>query len=1143
MASMILRPPILPGTMPAFTAGEIRIPFSMNRSVAGVEVQGFALKIRSAQGRVIDTIILDLRNKTEEKTKYISDGFVPFSLESFDIDLGEYTKIENLTEVQQQFINLFNSDDETKKLLISVYYKFQLAYCSANEAGELTPGYYSTVTVGKYSSEPKLTVSGLEAYPNKNDSQYTYTGVYSQANDYLKVNEEVYFEEYFANEDNYKIISTKRLTNTDIYSNKVYITLGNKRMCYWTRRIQIAGTSSDNNIIKEEKLLAQAQERDESEKLYTSKIIIVDSDNEAYYESDEQLHNTLNDSDSRTAKETFVVIKDLPKNKIYYLTYKVTTRNGLEATSERYRIVNKTKSENEFQGNITAELNSENAYIDIDLEASDEYANETGHFVISRTASNEPDVWRELYRFDLNREIPSRHIWKDFTIEQGVTYTYAIQQYSNSSDLDEPNIYTERIKSNSVMADFDYSYLFDGDRQLKIKYNPQVNSFKADLLENKTDTIGGKYPIIYRNGTVNYKEFPISGLVSYLSDDEGIFYSGLYKILEENRNQTVETKNIDEPTLSTDLTAQNFTDERNFKLAVLDWLNNGKPKLFKSASEGNYIVRTINTSLSPNDSLGRMLHTFSTQAYEVAENNYDNLVENNIINFDIIDRKQKNYSTFDLRDIIDYSNSVIIKCDFLKKIDLDEKITIIDEYSVIKRITYNDEEIIINNSGFGTLTIDRPNIGYIKFYCRTDLKVEIPHYFKVVLDGKALSLNWSIEGETGLLEEVKTWDSPMGSPERYYSVNFIYSDNSKDYTIPLGNNVTELKITDVPPETLIDINGNSYMVGPTGVYNHEGTVSDLVLKSPKQDLTGNIYLSYWDNYNSFTDLILDTQLIEYPCRQFYGKDKDIDIISDLEDVRTSLVDIYNLHFHKKNVQDIVKFLTFGSEKEREEAYLTYNYGNILKALTEQKKSFNEQLLYYSELKKDGLGYFYYYYYDLDDERYYAVARHRVYDADSCTYTYPDTYFLYYYYDPETNSIARDTDKNSSPFSFAVNSKTDIIDFDLVQTNDYYFNTDDLGVKTIKLNFGLSLEISYLARETTYKIEETNTILINSKNKYLEAVDNFKAALEAGLAADVFIPKITSSYNLYLNNLMIELKSECKNKNIELGYTQESKKLL
>jgi hypothetical protein len=51
----------------------------------------------------------------------------------------------------------------------------------------------------------------------------------------------------------------------------------------------------------------------------------------------------------------------------------------------------------------------------------------------------------------------------------------------------------------------------------------------------------------------------------------------------------------------TDLTSENFMSERYFKLSVLDWLTDGKPKLFRSASEGNYIVRLLNVSLSPSD--------------------------------------------------------------------------------------------------------------------------------------------------------------------------------------------------------------------------------------------------------------------------------------------------------------------------------------------------------------------------------------------------------------------------------------------------------------------------------------------------------------------------------------------------------------
>jgi hypothetical protein len=66
---------------------------------------------------------------------------------------------------------------------------------------------------------------------------------------------------------------------------------------------------------------------------------------------------------------------------------------------------------------------------------------------------------------------------------------------------------------------------------------------------------------------------------------------------------------------NTNLTSNNIYLERNFKLDVLEWLNNGKPKLFRSPTEGNYIVRLMHISLSPEYSLGRMIQAFSCTAY------------------------------------------------------------------------------------------------------------------------------------------------------------------------------------------------------------------------------------------------------------------------------------------------------------------------------------------------------------------------------------------------------------------------------------------------------------------------------------------------------------------------------------------------
>ena len=122
----------------------------------------------------------------------------------------------------------------------------------------------------------------------------------------------------------------------------------------------------------------------------------------------------------------------------------------------------------------------------------------------------------------------------------------------------------------------------------------------------KQDTIGARYPTIFRNGYTDYAEFPINSLVSLQSDDENLF-------------TTLEL-------IDTNLSDYNIAQERKFREEVEKFLNNGKPKLFKSPTEGNFIVGLMNISFSPNATLGRMLYSVSATAYEIAENNLSNLI-------------------------------------------------------------------------------------------------------------------------------------------------------------------------------------------------------------------------------------------------------------------------------------------------------------------------------------------------------------------------------------------------------------------------------------------------------------------------------------------------------------------------------------
>lgn len=227
----------------------------------------------------------------------------------------------------------------------------------------------------------------------------------------------------------------------------------------------------------------------------------------------------------------------------------------------------------------------------------------------------------------------------DNNVETGIRYYY---DYVNIT-LDAKNILTkvsERAyftKNNpNIIIDYEDMSLVEKDKILCIKFNPKISSFKTTIQETKTDTIGGKYPVFYRNGTLGYKEFPINGLISYHMDENEDFMTKTELGLETE--ESIRTKTASgESAAALNIPTHNLVDynivaERKFRNAVLDWLNNGEVKLFKSPTEGMYLVRLMNISLSPEEKLGRMIYSFNATAYEVGEVNYENLVKYGFIN-------------------------------------------------------------------------------------------------------------------------------------------------------------------------------------------------------------------------------------------------------------------------------------------------------------------------------------------------------------------------------------------------------------------------------------------------------------------------------------------------------------------------------
>ena len=593
-----LYPPTINSSIPAFCddgSGTvvITVPFSMNRAVSANQINSFKLKIKSAQSNTYITTL------TSEDT---------------------VSEIINEKQVQFQFnINQHNNGTGVK-IHIGQYLKFQLAY----ESTDGITGYFSTVAVGKYTARPSVIIKEYELYPNR----------------VLNYNKQ-YHGEYILNS------------------------------------------------------------LDKTERPYAYKFTLFNQFMQVEETSDWKLHNSSLDSSSLDSTiDTYTFARGIDEIQTYYIQYSVKTINDLIIDSPIYSCAAMTIADTRISDII---LDADNIFdegyihlqfskpegatwssaaspISILIERSDSISNFTNWITIQKV-------------YFASKAAIADWQFEDRTIEQGVYYQYRFGLYDAYGNQ------STQSRSNIIEADFEDMFLYDGNRQLKVRFNPKMSSFKETIQESKIDTIGSKYPYVFRNKTVRYKEFPIGGLISYLSDSNEAFLSeedyGIqssvpeyqFEMTEYKKITYVEAKNMKlsgnysgvlfydtgdivkhdlknetlrepgsmdynyyhrknvttvyssrnaTPVESTDISNRfattkpvgyNIMAERQFKMKVLEWLNDGNIKLFRSPTEGNFLIKLMNVSLSPEDRLGRMLHSFSAQAYEIDELNYDNLLK------------------------------------------------------------------------------------------------------------------------------------------------------------------------------------------------------------------------------------------------------------------------------------------------------------------------------------------------------------------------------------------------------------------------------------------------------------------------------------------------------------------------------------
>lgn len=378
----------------------------------------------------------------------------------------------------------------------------------------------------------------------------------------------------------------------------------------------------------------------------------------------------------------------------YVIYFHYITNNDYEETFIM-RFYTSNIYDNQIPTDFRCELEEADARIKLELDIDDDYFNIMNPIfndsqarpggIVFRRSSNKSDFkyWEDIRIIDSNDLIRFKkggvktYKCYDYTIESGVFYQYAVQAFNGKGQRTPLKIFGNNGKAGIWMCDMEDMFLTDKNKQLKISLNPQVSSYSHVLMEGKTETIGSKYPFFYRNGIVNYKTFNISGLISQAMDENYVFFNKEdfdmtnHQEIDYNEDGTPKTDSVghilykssdlNRKTLYGDyydfykqynknMKIQNDRDyifERMFREEVMAFLYDGKAKLFRSATEGNVLVRLMNISFTPEQQLGRLVYTFNATAYELDECNFNNYVAYNIHEIKNTNNTYDKYSLLD----------------------------------------------------------------------------------------------------------------------------------------------------------------------------------------------------------------------------------------------------------------------------------------------------------------------------------------------------------------------------------------------------------------------------------------------------------------------------------------------------------------
>ena len=586
----------------------------------------------------------------------------------------------------------------------------------------------------------------------------------------------------------------------------------------------------------------------------------------------------------------------------YKLRFDIQTKNGY-IDHILYNFKCQKTNINKINGDFTVKVNEEEGYIKVEFEQSNNNENSnsgsdfyTGNVLLRRSdARSNFQKWEDLKYFECQGQ-KIHFTYYDFTAQSGMFYNYLVQKVNLRGRKGTPTKFVDP-KSNSseagVLTEWNHAFLLQsanndnvitedgsgsvfGVKQLKLKYDLQISSYKTNISESKTDTIGSQYPYIRRNGNMYYRSFPITGTITEFMDDadlftnsQQLFYNNFdkYQIYRGYNVYQTDQETGEEKLLDTYLNHVNqydYTYERKFREKVEEFLYNSKPKLYKSTQEGNIFIKLMQVSLTPKNELGRLIYSFSATAYEIGEPSLENFNKYNIISVGELNPQIKK-TTSHYMQVGGYSPD-----EDANRIPFPAGVNIIGTDSTSAAGSVADA-LRYNSTPFDS-TVNDENIvnDFTIKYIRLEMESD-PYLIKKDTQGNLIPFDDTLEGDNSqdelsgsviqplyqIQSKFNSNTSDSATEEQIY-LGWVFSINGQDILISYPNNIYQIREDNLTLSKNTSIIPKKDTVMSVNFYASRSQIQD-VSKVAKYETQKRINAQLIGTYTKETELISQIQ--------------------------------------------------------------------------------------------------------------------------------------------------------------------------------------------------------------------------------------------------------------------------------------------